>query len=353
MTRGQALPAALAAVLACVAAPAAADRECEHVVQPGDTLGAIARDRLGDGDVAPILELNRETLSDPDRIRPGQVLRLPCPEETPTPAAPSEAEAPPAPGAAPPEEAAPGPDRAGAVRAFFGGDASALAAARGLRDLVAEALAEADSTPPPSDRDLPPAGVEAALERTGPNGPWHISYPWIAPDCARLDRLPPALARRCATLDFSSPLATLRFAWIVRPESAAAAAQGPEALRGLTLCRPEGAFDGDLAADGLAPPRARRLAPPDAAACLAAVAEGAADVASLAADEARAALADRSPDAPALAENAALASSVTLHAAARRDSPFGRAALAALDSGLAAIRTARSAPPPTDPVRER
>ena len=57
------------------AAPAAAKT---HTVKAGDTLGAIAKEHLGSaGAYMKIFELNKDQLSDPDKIKPGQVLRLP------------------------------------------------------------------------------------------------------------------------------------------------------------------------------------------------------------------------------------------------------------------------------------
>jgi nucleoid-associated protein YgaU len=49
-----------------------------YIVQPGDALSAIAQDELGDADRWPeIFALNRDVISNPDRIFPGQVLVLP------------------------------------------------------------------------------------------------------------------------------------------------------------------------------------------------------------------------------------------------------------------------------------
>ena len=49
-----------------------------HTVKAGDTLSAIAKTHLGDGNAyMKIFELNRDQLSDPDKIKPGQVLKLP------------------------------------------------------------------------------------------------------------------------------------------------------------------------------------------------------------------------------------------------------------------------------------
>ena len=60
--------------------PAAAPRSAEstYPVKAGDTLSKIARQVLGDGNAyMEIFNLNRDQLSDPDKILPGQVLKLP------------------------------------------------------------------------------------------------------------------------------------------------------------------------------------------------------------------------------------------------------------------------------------
>ncbi len=58
------------------AAPAAAAKT--YTVKSGDTLSAIAKEHLGSaGAYMKIFELNKDQLTDPDKIKPGQVLRLP------------------------------------------------------------------------------------------------------------------------------------------------------------------------------------------------------------------------------------------------------------------------------------
>lgn len=57
---------------------AEADPAVFHTVKKGDTLWAVAKAQYGDGSkYNAIFEANRPMLSDPDKIYPGQVLRIP------------------------------------------------------------------------------------------------------------------------------------------------------------------------------------------------------------------------------------------------------------------------------------
>jgi LysM repeat protein len=68
-------PTASAPAAAPAPAPAAAKT---YTVQAGDTLSAIAKTHLGNANAyMKIFELNKDQLSDPNKIKPGQVLRLP------------------------------------------------------------------------------------------------------------------------------------------------------------------------------------------------------------------------------------------------------------------------------------
>ena len=50
-----------------------------YTVKSGDTLSKIAKEHLGDANAyMAIFEANRDQLSDPDKIKPGQVLKLPA-----------------------------------------------------------------------------------------------------------------------------------------------------------------------------------------------------------------------------------------------------------------------------------
>lgn len=60
-------------------APAAEAADEFYTVQPGDTLSKIAKDKLGDANAyMRIFEANRDQLSDPNKIFPGQRLKIPA-----------------------------------------------------------------------------------------------------------------------------------------------------------------------------------------------------------------------------------------------------------------------------------
>ena len=50
-----------------------------YTVKAGDTLSKIAKDQLGNANsYMAIFEANRDQLTDPDKIKPGQVLKIPA-----------------------------------------------------------------------------------------------------------------------------------------------------------------------------------------------------------------------------------------------------------------------------------
>ena len=60
------------------AATATATASKTYTVKAGDTLSKIAKQHLGDANAyMKIFEANRDQLSNPDLIKPGQVLRIP------------------------------------------------------------------------------------------------------------------------------------------------------------------------------------------------------------------------------------------------------------------------------------
>jgi nucleoid-associated protein YgaU len=69
-------PSEIVADIQAVGGAAAA--ETTYTVKAGDTLSKIARQHLGDANAyMAIFEANRDQLKDPDKIQPGQVLKIP------------------------------------------------------------------------------------------------------------------------------------------------------------------------------------------------------------------------------------------------------------------------------------
>ena len=63
---------------AAKAGAGAASASNTYTVKAGDTLSKIAKEHLGNANAyMKIFEANKDQLSDPDKIKPGQVLRLP------------------------------------------------------------------------------------------------------------------------------------------------------------------------------------------------------------------------------------------------------------------------------------
>jgi nucleoid-associated protein YgaU len=74
----QVIPAAQPAGSATRPQAAAPTGGRTYTVKAGDTLSQIAKDQLGNaGSYMKIFDLNKDILTDPDKIKPGQVLRLP------------------------------------------------------------------------------------------------------------------------------------------------------------------------------------------------------------------------------------------------------------------------------------
>lgn len=71
-------PSEIVADIKATGGPAAAAHQT-YTVKSGDTLSKIAKEFLGDPNAyREIFDANRDQLSDPDKIKPGQVLKIPA-----------------------------------------------------------------------------------------------------------------------------------------------------------------------------------------------------------------------------------------------------------------------------------
>ena len=63
---------------AAAAGAGSAPQSATYTVKPGDTLSRIAKEQLGNANAyMEIFNANRDQLQDPDKIKPGQVLKIP------------------------------------------------------------------------------------------------------------------------------------------------------------------------------------------------------------------------------------------------------------------------------------
>jgi len=66
-------------IVADIKANPAAAAGATYTVKAGDTLSQIAKDKLGSASAyMEIFNANKDVLSDPDKIKPGQVLKIPA-----------------------------------------------------------------------------------------------------------------------------------------------------------------------------------------------------------------------------------------------------------------------------------
>ncbi len=71
-------PQEVVADIQAAGGPQGSQTQLTYTVKAGDTLSKIAKERLGNANAyMEIFNENKDQLSDPDKIKPGQVLRIP------------------------------------------------------------------------------------------------------------------------------------------------------------------------------------------------------------------------------------------------------------------------------------
>lgn len=257
MRRPAALFMAVAATVLVSIGEARAQNACEaYRVRPGDTLRAIASRAFGNDNYRIIYRANAARIGrDPNLIRAGVILRMPCPR-----------------GASEAAEAAVARTAAEAARA------TPAIPDRPLSFVTANGYL------PYTDESLPGQGlftelVETAMRRSGGDADWevvfvddwsaHLSYllprlafdasfPWSRPDCD--DDSGADEQAICDDYAFTAPFYEIVEGYFSRKGSGYEEALDVAAFRDATICRPDGQPVWHLAEQGLSPQRLLRPA---------------------------------------------------------------------------------------------
>lgn len=315
-----ALLAALSALLSAPA-PAEAQAACElYRVQRGESLAEIATRVYGDPDYGQIWRENRAEIGrNPDIVRVGTVLRLPCPEGSPPQSAPA------APGA--------------------GGDVS-FVTANGYLPYTDESLFQSGLVTQlvrqAMLRGAPEKSVEivfvndwaAHLETLLPRMAFDGSFPWTRPDCGEGAARTTAEDYACLNYVYSDPLYEIVEGFFSRPGLGFETLVNFDGMKGATLCRPEGYPTGHLGDAGLMPPDVVLVTPATPHACFERLLTGSVDVVALDTRSGERAMSDLGLTFE-IAENPHLYSIQPLQVALHKDNPRSAELIADINRGLA------------------
>lgn len=250
------IAATLTVACTMIAAPESADAQqaCEvYRVKKGDTLREIAEAAYGYDNHKRVWRENRREIGrNPNVIRVGSVLRLPCP---------------------------PGFEREEAAVSEPTSNVISFVTANGYL--------------PYSDESLPNQGlmthlVATAMRRAAPETPvevvfvndWaaHVeallprqafdaSFPWTRPGCETQGELTTMELYACQNLAYSDPFYEIVDGFFSRSGSGLETIIAFEGLQGATICRPEGYSTAHLEENGLMPPAVELVQPISPHAC--------------------------------------------------------------------------------------
>lgn len=362
--------------LSALASSALAQEACSsYVVKQGDSLRAISVRVYGTSDFRKIYNANKDAIGkDPNIIRLGMTLQIPCVEkaEEPVTAAAGDAEKMAREMSA--ELIAAAEARAAeAIAEAEARVASAKEAAEGAaatRDAAATPINERQillitggNYAPFTDEDLPNRGlytklVETAFLRAAPEQAYKIqfvndwsshldllmptlafdaTFPWSRPNCEEAESLSEKDRARCETYNFSNPFYEVVDTYFARNGSGYEEALSHSDFAGTTICRPEGWALTHMNAVGLYEPAitlSRPVTPDD---CFEQVMEGRADIVAIEAHLAAEAIA-RLGLSDDIIENPNLAAIKSLNVMTHKNNPDGEAVLEILNRGLSVMQ---------------
>ncbi|MFI2765848.1 transporter substrate-binding domain-containing protein [Ruegeria faecimaris] len=382
--------------LAAATGAASAQEACStYEIQRGDSLRELTIAVYSTEDFRIIFEANRDVIgNNPNVIRVGDVLTLPCLEDIGRAAAvpQTEAEAMAAEMAAELVKAA--EDRAAKAiaeaesRVAEAKAEAVIAAKAAAKDEIEAARAEGAALirnagtgerpeirdrqlilitggnySPFTDEALPHRGlytnlVETAMLRAAPEQSYKIqfvndwsshldllmptlafdaTFPWSRPDCDDADALSENDRSRCETYNFSNPFYEVVDTFFAREGSGYEETLTYADFAGATICRPEGWSLSHMDAVGLYEPAITMLRPVSPDECFHALMDGTADIAAIEAHLAVEAI-GRLGYEHRIVENPNLAAIKSLNIMTHKDNPDGEAILETLNQGLAIMQ---------------
>ncbi|WP_424941526.1 peptidoglycan-binding protein LysM [Aliiroseovarius sp. S253] len=359
----------------------------DYVVKRGDSLREISLRVFGSADFRTIYNANKEAIGkDPNIIRLGMTLSIPCPTAATEQitVATSEAEkmaremsAELIAAAEARAEAAIAEARkasAEAVAAANADAAAAIEAARAEGAALIRSAAKPGTSPvderqillitggnyaPFTDEALPNRGlytklVETAFLRAAPEQAYKIqfvndwsshldllmptlafdgTFPWSRPHCEEAEALSESDRNRCETYNFSNPFYEVVDTYFARNGSGYEEAMSHADFAGATICRPEGWSLTHMDAVGLYEPAITLFRPIEPDTCFDAVANGTVDIVAIEAHLAVEAI-SRLGYGDEIIENPNLAAIKGLNVMTHVNNPDGEAVLEILNRGL-------------------
>lgn len=340
-----------------------------YVVERGDSLRQISLRVFGSTDFRQIYNANKDAIGkDPNIIRIGMALRIPCPASRSASDAATITEA---------EKMARDMSAeliAEAVAAAKAEAEIAIEAARAEGAALIRKAAKPDASSvderqillitggnyaPFTDEALPNRGlytklVETAFLRAAPEQAYKIqfvndwsshldllmptlafdgTFPWSRPHCEEAEGLSESDRKRCETYNFSNPFYEVVDTYFARNGSGYETAMSHADFAGTTICRPEGWSLTHMDAVGLYEPAITLFRPTEPDACFDAVANGTVDIVAIEAHLAVEAI-SRLGYTDEIIENPNLAAIKGLNVMTHVDNPDGEAVLEILNRGL-------------------
>ncbi|EEX11566.1 LysM domain protein [Ruegeria lacuscaerulensis ITI-1157] len=389
--------------LAAAAGAASAQEACsDYEIQRGDSLRALAIEVYATEDFRIIYDANRDVIGqNPNIIRVGDILKLPCLEDVgrAAPQPETEAERMAAEMAAELVKAA--EERAAKAiaeaearvaaaeaEAKKASEEAVIAAKTAAKQEIEAARAEAAALirdagmaerpairdrqlllitggnyAPFTDESLPYRGlythlVETAFLRAAPEQAYKIqfvndwsahldllmptlafdaTFPWSRPNCETPEALSESDRNRCETYNFSNPFYEVVDTFLAKDGSGYETSLSYADFAGTTICRPEGWSTSHMDAVGLYEPAITLMRPVDPDDCFHAVMDGSADIVAIEAHLADEAI-SRLGYEHKIIENPNLAAIKSLNVMTHKDNPDGEAILETLNQGLAIMQ---------------